>query len=56
MHAQLVSKLAAFAVAIMLNGVMILGVGYLSREQPHECAEASKTMGAAGQMPETIRV
>jgi len=56
MHAHIATKLSAFAVAFALNGLMILGVSYLSREQPHECAAASVPVDAAAQMPDPIRV
>jgi hypothetical protein len=57
MHAQIASKITAFAIALMLNSLMILGVSYVSRERPHECAKASASGDwAEEQPPAPIRV
>jgi hypothetical protein len=55
MHAQIASKITAFAIAIMLNSLMILGVSYVSREQPHQCAKATASGDGAEQPPDPIR-
>jgi hypothetical protein len=56
MHAQIASKITAFAIAVLLNSLMILGVSYVSREQPHECSEAAASVDEAAQLPSPIRV
>jgi hypothetical protein len=45
MYAQIASKITAFAMAIMLNSLTIVGVGYLFSEQPHVRAEATAGCG-----------
>jgi hypothetical protein len=55
MHAQIAAKITAFAVAIMLNGLMVLGVGYLCGEQSQGCAEATASVDAIAQLPDLVR-
>jgi hypothetical protein len=45
MYAQFASKITAFTVAVMLNSLMVLGVGYLFSEQPQARAEATAGCG-----------
>ncbi len=56
MHAQIASKITAFAIAVMLNSLMIVGVSYVSREKPHECAKATAAGEGTEQVPDPIRV
>jgi hypothetical protein len=56
MHAQIASKITAFAIAIMLNSLLIAGVSYLSREPTHECAKATASGDWADPPPAPIRV
>jgi hypothetical protein len=55
MHTQIVSKITAFAVAIMMNGLMILGVGQVFNEQAHVRAEATASTDAVVQLPVLAR-
>jgi hypothetical protein len=56
MHAQIASKITAFAIAVLLNSLMIVGVSYVSHEQPHKCAKAAAAGDGAEQLPEQITV
>jgi hypothetical protein len=56
MHAQIAPKMTAFAIAVIMNSLMILGVSYVSRPQPHECAEATTSVDGAAYLPDPIRV
>jgi hypothetical protein len=49
MPAQIAAKITAFAVAVMLNGLMVLGIGYLCSEQSQVRAQA--TAGSIAQLP-----
>jgi hypothetical protein len=51
MSTLIASKIAAFAVAVMMNSVMILGVGYVFNEQSHLRAEAAASVDAS-QLPD----
>ena len=55
MHTQIASKITAFAVAVLMNSLMILGVGYVFNEQSHVRTEATASVNAAGQLPDLIR-
>jgi hypothetical protein len=55
MHTQIPSKITAFAVAIMMNGLMILGVGHVFNEQAHVRAEATASADAVVQLPVLAR-
>jgi hypothetical protein len=56
MHAQLAaSKITAFAVALMMNSLMILGVGYLFNEQSYVRAEATASVHAIAQLSNLVR-
>jgi hypothetical protein len=52
MHTQIASKITAFAVAVMMNSLMILGVGYVFNEQSHPRAAATAVVDAASQLPD----
>lgn len=52
MSTQIASKITAFAVAVMMNSLMILGVGYVFNEQSHQRAEATASVDAAAQLPD----
>jgi hypothetical protein len=56
MHAQIASKITAFAIAVMLNSLMILGVSYVSRPQSHECGEATAAVDQAAHLSNPISV
>jgi hypothetical protein len=55
MHTQIASKITAFAVAVLMNSLMILGVGYVFNEQSHVRTEATASVDAAAQLPDLIR-
>jgi hypothetical protein len=55
MHTQIASKITAFAVAVLMNSLMILGVGYVFNEQSHARTEATASVDAAAQLPELVR-
>jgi hypothetical protein len=55
MHTQIASKITAFAVAALMNSLMILGVGYVFNEQSHVRTEATASVDAAAQLPDLIR-
>ena len=52
MHTQIASKITAFAVAAVMNSLMILGVGYVFNEQSQPRAEATASVDVAAQLPE----
>jgi hypothetical protein len=55
MHTQIASKITAFAVAVMMNSLLILGVGYVFNEQSHVRAEAIASADAASRLPDGVR-
>lgn len=56
MYAQIASKITAFAVAVMLNSLMILGVGYMFAEQSQVRAGASACGDAVAGLLDFVRV
>jgi len=56
MHAQIAPKMTAFAIAVIMNCLMILGVSYVSRPQSRECAQATASVDGAAHLPDPIRV
>jgi hypothetical protein len=55
MHTQIASKITAFAVAVLMNGLMVLGVGYMFNEQSHVRTEATASVDVAARLPELVR-
>jgi len=55
MHAQIASKITVFAAAVMLNGLMVLGVGYVFNQQSRGCAQAAASADAAAELPDLVR-
>jgi hypothetical protein len=55
MYAQIASKITAFAVAVMMNSLMILGVGYVFGEQSHERGEATASVDAVAPLSDLAR-
>jgi hypothetical protein len=56
MHAQIVSKISAFAVAIMMHSLMILGLGYVFSEGAHACVQATVAVDSVEQLPPLVGV
>jgi hypothetical protein len=55
MHTQIASKITAFAAAVMMNSLLILGVGYVFNEQSQVRAETSASVEAVAQLPPLVR-
>ena len=55
MNTQIALKITAFAVAVMMNSLMVLGVGYVFNEQSHVRTEATASVDVAARLPELVR-
>ena len=55
MQTQIALKITAFAVAVMMNSLMVLGVGYVFNEQSRVRTEATASVDVAAQLPELVR-
>ncbi len=48
MNTQISSKIAALAVALMMNSLILGGVAYLFNSQPHLAMSLAQTVASAG--------
>jgi hypothetical protein len=55
MYAQTASKITAFAVAVLLNSLVFVGVGYVLSEPSQVRAKASACIEALMQLPDFVR-